>query len=188
MNLEMQKICGGSILAGSLSGRQALGSLLERVREEPAEPERVLLNFDGVKVATASFLRESVLEFRDVVRRRRSNFYPIVANANESVIEEMSILLAQSKDALMSCSTDDTGAPIRPRLIGDLEPKQRITYDLVRKLGETDAGALLHFRSGGEDVGQTAWNNRLSALTRLGLTIELRNGRIKRYRPLLAES
>ena len=41
--------------------------------------------------------------------------------------------------------------------------------------------------NGSEDVGQTAWNNRLASLSRLGLLMEMSHGRAKRYRPLPLE-
>lgn len=151
------------------------------------EPEPVFLNFEGIEVATASFLRECVLEFRDTVRRRRPNYYPVVANANDTVTEELSILLGPQRNVLMLCSLDEDGNPGSPRLVGDLEPKQQITFDLVKNLGEADAGELMRTANGTEAVGQTAWNNRLASLTRLGLLMELSHGRAKSYRPLPLE-
>src|SRR5882724_7589659 len=81
------------VLAGAINGRKALARLLDRTAREPTAPETVFLDFDGVEVATASFLRESVLAFRDAVRRRRSNLYPAIANANELVAEELQVLV-----------------------------------------------------------------------------------------------
>ena len=132
-------------------------------------------------------MRESVLEFRNTVRRRWTGYYPIVANANDTITEELSVLLEPQRDVLMLCTLNDHGAPGAPRLVGDLEPKQRITFDLVKKLGETDAGELMRTTHGSEEVGQTAWNNRLASLSRLGLLMELSHGRAKRYRPLPLE-
>ncbi len=71
--------------------------------------------------------------------------------------------------------------------LGELDPKQRLTFDLVCEHGETDAGALM--RSYGESEGlkhATAWNNRLASLASRGLVIEQSYGRAKRYRPLFA--
>ena len=87
----------------------------------------------------------------------------------------------------MLCTLDENGQPRSPHLLGDLEPKQRITFDLVRELGEADAGELMRSSQDRDDVGQTAWNNRLAALSRLGLLMEMSNGRAKRYRPLPLE-
>jgi hypothetical protein len=70
-------------------------------------------------------------------------------------------------------------------LIGQLDRKQQLTFDLVRQRGETDAMELMREFGDTEDVGSTAWNNRLSSLVSLGLIIELSFGRAKRYKPLL---
>lgn len=187
MYIQMRNLVDNDVLAGALTGRKTLGLLLERIDREPEKPEAVYLDFTGIEVATASFLRECILEFRDTVRRRWPSYYPVVANANDTVAEELSILLGPQRDVLMLCSLDEDGIPSAPRLVGDLEPKQRITFDLVKKLGEADAGELMRTTNGTEEVGQTAWNNRLASLSRLGLLMELSHGRAKRYQPLPLE-
>ena len=174
---------GRGVFAGARAGRAMLGRLLERVGNDPQEPKLLLLDFEGVEIATASFLRESVVEFRDVVRRRWVNCYPVVANANESIEEELSVLIRPNRDVLILCCVDRNGRTRSPRLIGELEPKQRIAFDLVGELGEAGAGELKS-ADDTEGVTQTAWNNRLAALSRLGLLMEISQGRSKRYRPL----
>src|SRR5690348_6913376 len=138
MRIGMQEIVGegGQVLAGALSGRKVLAKLLELTADEPTKPELVLLDFRGVEVATASFLRESALAFRDNVRGRRSNLYPVIANANDVVVEELKVLVGARGDALMLCSTDENGQPHGARLLGELDPKQRLTFELVQKLTE----------------------------------------------------
>ena len=187
MHIRIRDLANNDVLAGALTGRKALGTLLEQIDGEPEDPEPVYLDFTGVAVATASFLRESVLEFRDTVRRRWTGYYPVVANANDTIREELSVLLEPQRDVLLLCTLNDDGVPGAPRLVGELEPKQRITFDLVKKLGEADAGELMRTTNGSEEVGQTAWNNRLASLSRLGLLMELSHGRAKRYRPLPLE-
>jgi hypothetical protein len=174
----------GEVLAGAPRGRRVFAQLLEETSSEPDAPKPLFLDFGGVTVTTASFLREAVLRLRDAIRSRRSNFYPVIANANEAVIEELEILLILSGDVLMICSLDENGNAGEPRLIGELDPKQKATFDLVRERGETDAADL----KATDNVGQTAWNNRLAALVNLGLVIELSQGRAKRYRPVLMEN
>ena len=176
------------MLAGALSGRKVLAKLLERTGREPVAPELVFLDFANVSVATASFLRESVMVFRDLVRGRRSNFYPVIANACDTVTDELAVLVAPYGDVLLLCTLDKDGRVRDPHLAGDLDPKQRITFDLVHQRGETDAAELMREHGRGENIGQTAWNNRLAALAGLGLVVELSQGRAKRYRPLFAES
>lgn len=185
MRLDMNKLGGGEVLAGAINGRHALGRLLEAVVTEPVLTQPVFLDFAEVEVATASYLRESILAFRDAVRGRRSRFYPVVANANDLVRDELAELVGPRGDVLMACSLDAGGSVSEAAPIGELDPKQRLTFDLVREHGETDAGALM--RTYGNEEGMkhaTAWNNRLAALAALGLVVEVSQGRAKRYKPL----
>ena len=189
MKIKMQDVLDGhsEILAGAVNGRKALANLLEHTSNEPEKPEEVFLDFSGVQVATASFLRETVFAFREQVRRRRSNFYPVIANAEPSVEDELKLLVQSDNSVLMVCSLDHKGKPHNPRLLGDLDPKQRLTFNLVQK-GVTDAAQLMRDHGETENVKQTAWNNRLAALTSLGLVVELSAGRAKKYRALFEEA
>jgi hypothetical protein len=127
------------------------------------------------------------LALRDIIRRRRSKFYPVIANANEAVLDELAELLGARGDVLMTCVLDEAGSVVSTTPFGDLDPKQQITFDRVREHGETDAGELMRLYGKGEGLTHsTAWNNRLAALAALGLIVELSRGRSKRYRPLFA--
>lgn len=188
MKISLSELCGSPVLAGALSGRAALNQLLEATVAEPASPEHVFLDFANTDVATASFLRESVLAFRDIIRARHAAFYPVVANANEIVRDELMEILRSRGDVLMSCSLAEDGTVRDATLLGELDPKQYRTFDLVCQNGETDASELM--RRYGKDEGlkhATAWNNRLAALAARGLVIEQSQGRAKRYRPLFEE-
>ena len=185
MKIDLNELCGSAVLAGVLNGRAALNRLLEESTSEPSGPEPVFLDFSSIEVATASFLRESVLAFRDIVRGRRSHVYPVIANANEVVRDELMELLRPRGDVLMTCVLSGGGAVVEASPMGELDPKQRLTFDLVLTHGETDAGALMREYGKSEGVRHTtAWNNRLASLAALGLVIEQSQGRAKRYRPL----
>ena len=175
-----------AVLAGAVEGRAMYVKLLSETNTEPHEPAVFFIDFSKVEVATASYLRESIIQFRDSVRNRRSKFYPVIANANEAVVDELQLLMKASGDAYMSCLIDTDNVPTKPKVIGGLEAKQALTFELVHKLGETDAGTLMS--QYGESEGMkhtTAWNNRLAALASIGLIIEKNVGRSKRYRPIL---
>ena len=187
MHIRMNELTneGAGVLAGAIPGRKAFTKLLEQAAEyEPSSPEPLFLDFAEINVATASFLRECIFALRNTIRSRRSNLYPVIANANKLVIDELAVLLAPRGDVLLLCLLDGKGEPCEPRLLGVLDPKQRITFDLVQELEETTA-AELHKQCTVDSVEQTAWNNRLAALAGLGVIVELSHGRAKRYRPLL---
>lgn len=183
--ISMGAIGGSNVLSGALRGQEAFTELIRKIVPGPPSPGPVFLDFGEVQVATASFLRESVLAFRDFVRGRRSMLYPVVANANEVVREEIDELMNSRGDVLMICRLSEDGRVSEATLIGDLDPKQRRTFDLVHQLGETDAGSLMREFGKSEGLSHaTAWNNRLTSLASLGLIMEIRDGRSKRYRPI----
>lgn len=190
MRIDMSEIGvgDGSVLAGVDSGRAAFARLIAKIVSEAAEPEIVFLDFSRVTVATASFLRECVLAFRDAVRGRRSNYYPVLADANKAIFDELSVLTAGGGDVVVLCSFSRQGIPQDWRILGELDPKRRVTFDLVQRKGETDATALMAECGADEGIQQNAWNNRLADLSTLGLVIETSSGRSKRYRALFKEN
>jgi len=187
MRIDVQQVGGGTVLAGALHGRTVLNGFLAKTASEPFRPEPVFLDFQNVEVATASFLRESVLAFRDHIRGRHSPLYPVIANANNDVRDELLELVRSRGDILIVCNLTSGDRVEGAALLGELNPKQKVTFELVRQRGETDAGELMREFGEREGVTQTtAWNNRLSALAALGLIVEISQGRNKRYRPLFA--
>ena len=181
--ISILNIAGSDVLSGANRGQELLVNLL-RLDAEPGEPQPLFLDFSGIEVATASFLRESVLAYRDLLRSRRSNAYLVVANADQSVIDELAELVRSRGGVLMTCSLAADGTISKQKLLGSLDVKQQLTFDLVTRKGETDAGELSREFSA-EAVQPTAWNNRLASLVSLGLIMEISQGRSKRYRPIL---
>lgn len=182
--IAIGNLSAGPVLSGALRGQELLVKLLPKVGAEPSEPKPVFLDFSGIDAATASFLRESVLALRDFFRGRRSNIFPVIANANSAVCEDLGELVKSRGGVLVVCDLAADGEVTSPRILGSLDPKQQLTFDLVRQYGETDAAELMRTQIS-ESVGATAWNNRLSSLVNLGVIVEGGAGRTKRYRPLL---
>lgn len=184
MRISMRTEGGDTVLAGSGEGRSFLARMIEVTGKEPSEPEPLILDFAEIEIATSSYLREAVVRLRDMFRGKRSNFYPIVANATDAVTEELAMLLNDHSDALLACSVDDAGQLSAVEPIGKLEGVLRRTFDLVREHGEIGAvEARTMFPAETETV--TAWNNRFSALADRGLVVEFNRGRLKRYKTIL---
>lgn len=184
MRVDVARAGGGHILAGAGVGRRTCAALLAEAGVA-REPTLWLLDFGGVDFASASFLREAVLRLRDAARAQGSPLYPVVANLTEAVREELDDLLRRGGEAMATCRVGTDGAPMNPEILGELEPKQRHAFDLVRAAGEADVATLQALDRSGEQVGHTAWNNRLAALAAKGVLIESQHGRTKRYRPVL---
>jgi hypothetical protein len=174
---------GQTVLSGAIPGRRLL-SLLIAETQSAEKPALAFLDFDGVEVATASFLRESVISFRDYARQSLPNIYPAVANLAAAIAEELDFFVRARGDVLWSCELDAKDQVVAARLIGDLDPVQRATFDLVQEVGAISAPELAA-RFTDTNIGPTAWNNRLSALAGKGLLIEQRQGKSKSFSPLL---
>lgn len=182
MKFEMAEMAGSSILSGAPSGRRLYAKLVAALPSEPESPRPLFLDFGEVEVATASYLRESAFEFRSFVRGRRSNFYPVVANAKSDIIDEIAELAHSRNDVIMICETNQDGAVIRHQCIGKLDPMQKLTFDLVNSGSGTTASILAESQT--DKIKTTAWNNRLSYLSGLGLIYEQARGRAKYYKPI----
>ena len=182
-NRLLDLVDGQTVLSGAIAGRQLLSALIAATPSADA-PTPLFLDFKGVEVATASFLRESVIAFRDYARQSLPNIYPAVANLNTAVAEELDFFVRARGDVLWGCDLDLQGKVIAARLIGDLDPAQRHTFNAVLESGATSAPELAA-RFADASIGPTAWNNRLSSLASKGLLVERRQGKSKWFSSLL---
>ena len=172
---------GQSVLSGANPGRKLLSALIAATPSSEA-PTPAFLDFTQIEVA--SFLREAVIGFRDYARQSLRNVYPVVANLEPAVAEELDFFVRARGDVLWSCELDAGDAVVSARLIGELDPAQRSTFEMARELGTITAPELAG-RFTDQRIGPTAWNNRLSALASKGLLVERKQGKSKSFSPLL---
>jgi hypothetical protein len=182
MYLPLEIYAQNNVLAGSIDGQKAFTDLLRKT-PMPSKPEVCFLDFAGIEVATTSFLRDSIVAYRNHARSTWPMIYPVCANLVSRVKEELDSFLKSRSDVFVICMRDIAGRVSDPRLIGQIDGKQGIALRGVLDLGESDATGLRQHID--EDVAATAWNNRLSALTAKGILMEVSSGRNKRYRPVL---
>lgn len=169
--------------AGAGAGKLFFGKLVSLIERQPS-PTVLFLDFRGVAVATGSFIRESLLAFRDYCGSSQSNIYPIIANASQDILDELEFMFSKMKDAFVVCALDDTGRATDGRIVGTLEEKQLETLKAVLASGEVDASVLAS-KDPESTLGVTAWNNRLAALAAKRILVENRRGRAKQYSPVI---
>jgi len=174
---------GSATLAGSAMGRQMLAQLIEKTKPL-ALPTIAFLDFDGVDIATGSFLREAVMGFRDFCRNAAGMIYPVVANANATIEEELATYLRGRNDAIWACAIDSRGHTADPRILGELDTAQISTIQLIGKHHPISAPELAKLRPD-DKVGATAWNNRLATLAAKGMLKEVRHGKTKLFSPVM---
>ncbi|MER9901127.1 hypothetical protein [Mesorhizobium sp. M0130] len=171
------------VLAGALNGKLAFARMIQSIDGNPETASPLFLDFRDVQVATASYLRESVFSLKSYLRLIDSKLYAVAANLNESVYDEFQMVADAKNDAIISCHLSDGGQISDVVLVGKLDPKQQITFDLVNRLRKADANTLKE--RFGETEKTTAWNNRLAGLAARGLIREFSKGRAKYYRPVV---
>lgn len=182
MILPLRIYTASGVLAGSIDGQRVFGELVKDT-VMPTSPEVCFLDFAGIDVATTSFLRDSVIAYRNHARSTWPFLYPVCANLAPRVKEELSSFLRDRADAFVACVLEDAERVSGVELLGLIEGKQRDALIGLLDLGESDAPGLREHA--GEDVAATAWNNRLVALAEKGILMEVSTGRNKRYRPVL---
>ena len=186
MKIDMRVLADHAILAGATAGRTVFAGLIETAGDEPTEPTALLLDFCDVEVATASFLRETVFALKAYMRARRSAYYPVVANLNDEIRDELSVLTDAMNDAVVACDIDEEKTPFNIGLIGKLDPKQKLTFDYIVEHQVADANTLKEKLGDSERTkSTTAWNNRLAGLVSRGVVKEFSRGRAKFYKPIL---
>jgi hypothetical protein len=183
MHVKLLELTRTSLLAGATNGLTALTRLISLIKR-CSEAQLFVLDFAGIELATASFLRECVLGFRDYCRQSQANLYPIIANANQIVEEELGLLLQDRNEAMIACKVSGSKLS-KSHLIGFLDEKLKLTLSAAVERGSVEAGTLAEHYLDAEKIGVTGWNNRLANLSAAGLLIETKAGRAKTYRPIV---
>lgn len=186
MRFPLAKFASDKVLATSQLGKRVFAELVGEL-QSPSTPTLFYLDFEAVEVATMSFLRESVVAFRNYARGHVPHLYPVAANLTPGVREELHDFLRLRADALVICKLRGPSKIADAEIIGQLDGKQLATFQAVVAAGETDAVELAKQFESEEPIGTTAWNNRLAALSSKSLLIEISAGRSKRYRPVLED-
>ncbi len=143
----------------------------------------LVLDFAGVSDASGSFLRESVLAFRDYVRAYQPELYPVLANLSATVREEFHNLMRDRREAILVCQLHGT-AVSSPEVLGTLEPGAAKTLDLVRQHPQV---TLADLRNADSKILGPVWSNRLASLIRQGFVMPSADPRGRVYRFVLTD-
>lgn len=175
---------GFPALAGVSRARQLLAKLISWTAEESPKGT-LLLDFSGVGDASASFLRESILAFRDYARTYQPELFPVLANIHGVVREEFDSLLIDRGEAMPGCTLAADGTPSKPEVLGVLERGLSQTLGVIRAHGKV---TLADLRAADADTRPTTWSNRIASLIRQGFVVPSPEPNRRVYRFVLAEA
>jgi hypothetical protein len=179
--INLKKLARTEVLAGSSMGRRISNALWEIAKL--SRPGLFVMDGLGIDVATSSFMREGIVNFRNLVRREKPDLYPVLSNLTADVEEELASLLNQMGEAIWVFDFNQ-GSVRKERLIGRIDPKLKDTLELIERGEGYDAATLWKSTNSTESIGVTAWNNRLASLAKQGLVFESRVGKQKYFHPL----
>jgi hypothetical protein len=170
------------LLTGVSRARQLLSKLIDWTAA--ASPKGTLiLDFTGVGSASASFLRESILAFRDYVRAYQPELFPVLANITDDVREEFDTLLKARGEAMLGCRLDASGTPVEAEVLGELEQGLNQTLETIRQRGQV---TLMDLRGTSAETKATTWSNRIASLIRQGFIVPSPEPNKRVYRFVLA--
>ena len=165
-------------LTGVSRARQLLAKLIAWTADH-APKGTLILDFTGVSNASASFLREAILAFRDYVRAYQPEVFPVLANLTDEVREEFHTLLQARSEAIPGCRLDASGGPVDAEVLGVLEPGLSQTLNMIRTRGQ------LALRDMPSETKATTWSNRIASLIRQGFIVPIPEPNKRVYRFVL---
>src|SRR4051812_881510 len=110
MHIPLLPYAVDSILSTAQLGKKVFAALVGAT-STPTSPTLLFLDFSGVEIATASFLREAVVTFRNHIREHVPHLYPVQANLTAEVKEELADFLRDRVDAMAICNVTPRGQP-----------------------------------------------------------------------------
>lgn len=187
--------------AGATLGQRHVEPLLSSIKQNPqADGLIVLLNFDGIKTTTASYVKATVLWMlrcgqastgslilgapQEASTPIAIDIYPAVTGLNEETREEIDeVFTARSLPYIEANTWDDNGI-VDAFIRGAPDTIVRRTFELLVKHGEGTATGLYE-QYPQEKISVTGWNNRLADLHSLRLAKREKQGRAWIYRPIV---
>ena len=151
--------------------------------EQALPGETVILDWDGIEIATASYFGATLIALLRMAMASELDRYFIVTNLNKTCIEELKLVL-EYQGLVVLVGEWKSGHLRKVQVLGTLESPYAATLEAVRKLVSASATELYEAHRGGAPIGKTGWINRLSNLHRLRLIRKERVGREYKFHAL----
>jgi len=174
----------GRRLQGRMLGQEHFAGLCTKVAGL-APGGIVSLCFSDVEVLTGSWLNAALVPFYGWSGTPQNDLYPVLCSLRKEWLDDLRLVAELSSACFLVTDTAEE-SPHRAVLIGRLEPTMVRTLDAVLKRGPS-TGAELKRASRDDEIGATAWNNRLKELHARRLLRRERQGREQRYFAVVPE-
>jgi hypothetical protein len=180
--IAVREVTGREILAGKSDGLRDFPKFLDAVEQTPPG-DTVVLDWDGVEIATASYFGATVVALLRIAMTTELDRYFIVANLNKTCLEELKLVL--DFQGLVILAGEWKGGHLKKlQILGTLEAPYVTTLEAIGKLESASATELHTTQHVGAAIGKTGWINRLSHLHKLRLIRKERVGREYKFHAL----
>ena len=153
--IDVVSILGREILAGRRSGETDFDRLRGHLRAIPEDGVAVL-DLAGAKVLSSSYFLGGMWPLWRSPQGLRG-VYPVLANANESILDEIVFVLESSGNLIWHLQEEQGKSSAR--LLGQPDSYDRDLFDLILRSGSLSARDL---HANDSSIGVTAWSTRLS--------------------------
>jgi hypothetical protein len=191
---------GHTVAAGASTGSLHAQKIVSQFAdlEDDGLGVRVVFDFDGIEIASASYIKASILwlttcgrmhagimnpeELRtlETTHFKPLNVFPVVANANSEIQTELQEVFAGRGLACVITTEWSRTEISAGKVLGRLEPTATRTLKALVGMGEFTAYDLQE-RFPKDSVNTTAWNNRLVELYRLRILRRRKQGKFWKY-------
>jgi hypothetical protein len=181
-HISIREVTGRDILAGKSDGLRDFPKLLDAV-EQTSPGETVVLDWDGIEIATASYFGTTLIALLRMAMASELDCYFVVTNLNRTCIDELKLVLELL--GLVVLTGEWTNGGIRKtQVLGSLDASYAETLGAIQKSVSASATELHTANRGRSGIGKTGWINRLSNLHRLRLIRKERVGREYKFHAL----
>jgi hypothetical protein len=153
--LDLAAVAERTSLAGRRPGEADRKRILRELRTAP-EGAAVLLNLKNVDVLSSSYFLACLWPLWRPSPGAAGEFYPILANANDMIKDELSFVLEHCPGLVWHC--EDADSISSPSLLGSADSYDTALFKLLLKRGSLTAREL-HEQD--PSIGITAWSTRL---------------------------
>jgi hypothetical protein len=179
MTIRIEKLLGRR-LQSELKGRRDFVTLSDVLRQTE-KGTLVSLDFSSVETATASWWTAAVLPLYRMSAHDQMDLYFLIANGLEADwLDDLRLVGQFNNQSFLVTGKKPESASV----IGSLDESLLRTLQLVQQM-KIATGAKLSQQCPEEEIGPTAWNNRLRDLYEQRLLRRLRRGREQLYSPVL---
>jgi hypothetical protein len=180
--IAIRAVSGREILAGKSDGMKDFPKILDAV-EQTAPGDTVVLDWDGIEIATASYFGATVVALLRMAMAAELDRYFIVTNLNKTCLDELKLVLEFHGLVVLIGEWKDERIR-KVQVLGTLESPYAIALEAIQKLVCASATELHQGQQRGAVIGKTGWINRLSNLHRMRLIRKERVGREYKFHAL----